>query len=110
MLSTTNTFPISLFMIGYLLFNPDLNYEQWKALTRPAHQVSPDGLRRPLWLKRPLKPVVEVLDSEPLCTPRVLELLQWMSRYYLAPLGQVIEAAIPAGVRASAGSLLIIGS
>lgn len=51
-----------------------------------------------------LKPVSEVLDAEPLCTPRVLELLQWMSRYYIAPLGQVFEAAIPAGVRASAGS------
>lgn len=50
------------------------------------------------------KPVIEVLDSEPLCTPRVLELMQWMSRYYIAPLGQVFEAAIPAGVRAAAGS------
>jgi len=50
------------------------------------------------------KPVEEVLDAEPLCTPRVLELMQWMSRYYIAPLGQVFEAAIPAGVRASAGS------
>ena len=50
------------------------------------------------------KPVTEVLDAEPLCTPRVLELLQWMSRYYIAPLGQVFEAAIPAGVRAAAGS------
>ena len=33
-------------------------YRDWVALTRPAGQVSPDGLRRPLWLKRPLKPVV----------------------------------------------------
>lgn len=51
-----------------------------------------------------LKPVELVLDDEPLCTARVLELMQWMSRYYIAPLGQVFEAAIPAGVRASAGS------
>ncbi len=51
-----------------------------------------------------LKPVTEVIDAEPLCTPRVLELMQWMSRYYIAPLGQVFEAAIPAGVRAAAGS------
>lgn len=51
-----------------------------------------------------LKPITEVVDAEPLCTPRVLDLLQWMSRYYVAPLGQVFEAAIPAGVRASAGS------
>lgn len=51
-----------------------------------------------------LKPVSSVIDDEPLCTPRILELLQWMSRYYIAPLGQVFEAAIPAGVRSAAGS------
>jgi anaerobic selenocysteine-containing dehydrogenase len=34
-------------------------YEEWKALTRPADKHSPDGTRRPYWLKRPLKPVRE---------------------------------------------------
>lgn len=29
-------------------------YEEWKSLTVPA--PGPDGLRRPLWMKRPLKP------------------------------------------------------
>ena len=43
---------------------------------------------------------VQVLDPEPLCTGRLLELMQWMSRYYLAPLGQVFEAAVPASVLA----------
>jgi anaerobic selenocysteine-containing dehydrogenase len=33
-------------------------YEEWKALTRSAVDTSPDGLRRPLWFKRPLKPTV----------------------------------------------------
>ncbi|MEL6907986.1 MAG: hypothetical protein AAFP22_21440, partial [Planctomycetota bacterium] len=31
-------------------------YREWKALTRSADQHSPDGTRRPSWLKRPLKP------------------------------------------------------
>jgi primosomal protein N' (replication factor Y) (superfamily II helicase) len=51
-----------------------------------------------------LKPISDLVDDDPLCTPRVLELLHWMSRYYLAPLGQVFEAAIPSGVRSAAGS------
>ncbi len=34
-------------------------YRQWVAMTRPATEVSPDGTRRPYWLKRPLKPVYE---------------------------------------------------
>ena len=32
-------------------------YQEWKALARSARDVSPDGTRRPLWLKRPQKPV-----------------------------------------------------
>ena len=34
-------------------------YREWLALTRSAVDHSPDGLRRPWWLKRPLKPVKE---------------------------------------------------
>jgi anaerobic selenocysteine-containing dehydrogenase len=34
-------------------------YRQWLALTRSAVDFSPDGTRRPAWLKRPLKPVPE---------------------------------------------------
>ncbi|MBW7885076.1 MAG: molybdopterin-dependent oxidoreductase [Caldilineaceae bacterium] len=32
-------------------------YREWLAMTRSAVDVSPDGTRRPAWLKRPLKPV-----------------------------------------------------
>ncbi len=32
-------------------------YREWVALARPASRFSPDGTRRPMWLKRPLKPV-----------------------------------------------------
>ena len=31
-------------------------YREWRALTRSAVHYSPDGTRRPYWLKRPLKP------------------------------------------------------
>jgi anaerobic selenocysteine-containing dehydrogenase len=34
-------------------------YRQWHALTRSAVDHSPDGTRRPRWLKRPLAPVDE---------------------------------------------------
>ena len=40
-------------------------YARWLTKTRPAGQVSPDGLRRPTWLMRPLKPSADtfVLDQ-----------------------------------------------
>jgi anaerobic selenocysteine-containing dehydrogenase len=34
-------------------------YREWLALARPATTHSPDGTRRPKWLKRPLRPVDE---------------------------------------------------
>jgi anaerobic selenocysteine-containing dehydrogenase len=34
-------------------------YKRWHALTRSAVDHSPDGTRRPMWLKRPLKPKAE---------------------------------------------------
>jgi hypothetical protein len=34
-------------------------YRQWRSLTRSAVDHSPDGTRRPYWLKRPLKPAKE---------------------------------------------------
>jgi anaerobic selenocysteine-containing dehydrogenase len=34
-------------------------YRKWKALSRPADDHSPDGTRRPRWLKRPLAPTDE---------------------------------------------------
>jgi anaerobic selenocysteine-containing dehydrogenase len=34
-------------------------YREWVAMTRSAFDVSPDGTRRPQWIKRPLKPVVD---------------------------------------------------
>ena len=37
-------------------------YRRWHALTRSAVDHSPDGTRRPFWLKRPLKPVREAYD------------------------------------------------
>jgi anaerobic selenocysteine-containing dehydrogenase len=34
-------------------------YKEWLAMTRPAAQVSPNGLRRPHWLLRPFRPDLE---------------------------------------------------
>lgn len=34
-------------------------YRSWRKLTRSAREHSPDGTRRPMWLKRPLKPVAQ---------------------------------------------------
>jgi primosomal protein N' (replication factor Y) len=52
----------------------------------------------------PLKPIGRVVDPEPLLTPAMLRLAEWMADYYLCPLGQVLQAIVPAGVRGQAGT------
>ncbi|MFP5210277.1 MAG: primosomal protein N' [Acidobacteriota bacterium] len=36
-----------------------------------------------------------VLDEEPLLSPHLLELAEWMAQYYIAPLGEVLRAMLP---------------
>jgi len=55
--------------------------------------------------KRPykLKAVSSVVDEEPLLDARLLELAQWISQYYVCPLGQVLAAMVPGAVKRGAG-------
>ncbi|SNB47703.1 primosomal protein N' [Geobacter sp. DSM 9736] len=45
-----------------------------------------------------LKEVIEVLDQEPLFTREELGFFRWCAAYYLHPLGEVLKAALPAGI------------
>ena len=51
-----------------------------------------------------LKPVKSVVDAEPLLSPPLLQMTQWMAEHYLCHWGQVLEGVIPAGVRVQAGT------
>lgn len=42
-----------------------------------------------------LKEILEVKDVEPIFSEKMLELLKWLSEYYLAPLGEICHAALP---------------
>ena len=46
-----------------------------------------------------LKPLLEVLDTETLFDSHLWATLQWISRYYLAPIGEVIDSAMPVKLR-----------
>lgn len=45
-----------------------------------------------------VRPVLDVLDSEPVLSGAMLRLCRWVSRYYVAPLGLVLRAALPPGL------------
>ena len=46
-----------------------------------------------------LKPASALLDAEALLTRELLGTLDWIARYYQHPLGEVLDAALPAGLR-----------
>ena len=50
-----------------------------------------------------VKPIVAVVDRQPILLPRQMRLWQWISDYYLSPLGDIYKAALPAGLKAEEG-------
>jgi len=46
-----------------------------------------------------VRDVDEVLDSKPVATDSQLQLWQWIADYYLSPLGEVFNAALPQGLK-----------
>jgi len=49
-----------------------------------------------------LKPVLEVLDRQPIFDPAALALLAWAADYYHHPIGEVLTAALPKALRLGA--------
>ncbi|MGK0439726.1 MAG: primosomal protein N' (replication factor Y) [Paracoccaceae bacterium] len=52
-----------------------------------------------------LKPAIEILDQSNLFDDALWASLLWLSRYYLAPIGEVLDAALPVALR-QAGELM----
>src|SRR4030042_4378202 len=50
-----------------------------------------------------LKRISRVIDKEPLLDEKLMELAQWISGYYVCPLGQVLAAMVPGAVKKGAG-------
>ena len=49
------------------------------------------------------KDVLQVLDASPILTDCQLRLWQWISDYYMSPIGEVYKAALPSGLKAEDG-------
>lgn len=62
------------------------------------------GLGRPSGDSRRLKYLNSLVEDQPLITPRILQLTEWISQRYLCPWGQVLDTVIPSGVKKLAGT------
>ena len=50
-----------------------------------------------------IKEVLDVLDPAPVILPHQYQLWQWIASYYMCTMGEVMNAALPAGLKAETG-------
>lgn len=50
-----------------------------------------------------VKPIEKIIDREPVVTEGQLKLWQWVADYYMSPIGEVFNAALPAGLKSVDG-------
>ena len=55
-----------------------------------------------------IKPILDVLDDEVLYPPALIPLFEWISEYYIHPIGEVIQAALPGGINLKDQSAVVI--
>lgn len=64
------------------------------AMAVKVHQTEPEMK----W-----KPIDQVLDEQPVVREQQMKLWQWISEYYMSPIGDVFKAAMPSGMKSEEG-------
>src|SRR5210317_84763 len=55
-----------------------------------------------------LKPIITLLDEYPVVLEHQLLQWSWMASYYMAPIGDVMNAALPPGLKLSSQSVVVL--
>ena len=81
--------------VGMRVLVPFGRNKTYLGIVARLHDEQPQGYE--------VKSVTQLMDAEPVVTPGQLRLWQWISDYYLSPIGDVYKAALPAGLKAEDG-------
>jgi primosomal protein N' (replication factor Y) len=54
------------------------------------------------------KPILELLDDRPIIDHRLLKLAQWISHYYLSPMGEVLATMLPSNSRRQSRQMILL--
>ena len=74
----------------------------YAAIVTEVHQKAPDYAD--------VKEIIDVLDTEPVVNNTQLSLWNWISDYYMCPIGEVMNAALPAGFKLESETQIIFNS
>ena len=81
--------------VGQRVVVPFGRSKTYVGLVGRVHQKPPEGYA--------VKAIQQVMDAAPIVTEQQLKLWQWISDYYLSPIGDVYKAALPAGLKDTEG-------
>ena len=81
--------------VGQRVVVPFGRSKTYVGLVGRVHQKPPEGYT--------VKAIQQVMDAAPIVTEQQLKLWQWISDYYLSPIGDVYKAALPAGLKDTEG-------
>lgn len=57
----------------------------------------------------PTKEIIAILDSKPIVTQHQLLLWEWISRYYMCPIGEVMKVALPTNLKLESETFIVKG-
>lgn len=72
----------------------------YSALIYNIHTQAPEGYQP--------KPILDVLDQDPIVTQGQFKLWEWMSSYYASTMGEVMQAALPAGLKLASETTIVL--
>ena len=75
--------------------------KKYSAIVVKVHDNAPGG-------EFEIKPIAEVLDSQPVVTPEQISFWKWIADYYICSPGEVMTAAMPAGMKLASESIITI--
>ena len=70
------------------------------------NRANNSGKHNPKSRKIVIRPIIDVLDDEPLFPANLLPLFHWLSDYYHHPIGEVIRTALPGGMTVGSGRII----
>ena len=81
--------------VGLRVIVPFGRNKTYVAVISKIHHQAPEGYQT--------KDIFQILDSEPVLLDSQLKLWQWISDYYMSPVGEVYKAALPSGLKVEDG-------
>lgn len=74
--------------------------KRYAGIIKKLSDVKPDGFEP--------KPIIAILDEEPILYEHQLKLWEWMAEYYMCTEGEVMQAAIPSHLKISSESTFVL--